>query len=75
MMFDVAEWHYNRVLKGRLDDGLAGPSRSGVDAQRCLPRPVLNIHPCVVSPFFPSLGFDSDFQGSVLHPFFLFLPE
>ena len=39
MMFGVVEWHYNRVLRGRLDDGLAGPFRSGVDAQRCLPRP------------------------------------
>ena len=39
MMFSVVEWHYNRVLRGRLDDVLAGPSRSGVDAQRCLPRP------------------------------------
>ena len=39
MMFGIVEWHYNRVLRGRLDDDLAGPSRSGVDAQRCLPRP------------------------------------
>ena len=39
MMFGVVEWHSNRVLRDRLDDGLAGSSRSGVDAQRCLLRP------------------------------------
>ena len=32
-MFRIVEWHYNCALKGRLDDGLAGPSWSGVDAQ------------------------------------------
>ena len=29
MMFGVVEWHSNRVLRGRLDDVLADPSRSG----------------------------------------------
>ena len=31
--FKIGEWHYNRVRKGNLDDGLADPSRGGVDAQ------------------------------------------
>ena len=32
-MFRIVEWHYNCTLKGRLDDGFTGPSRSGIDAQ------------------------------------------
>ena len=32
-MFKAVEWRYNCVLKGRLDDSFAQPSRSGVDAQ------------------------------------------
>ena len=32
-MFEVVEWHYNRVPEGRLDEGFADPSRCVVDAQ------------------------------------------
>ena len=32
-MFRIVEWHYNCALKGRLDDGFTGPSRSGIDVQ------------------------------------------
>ena len=32
-MFEVGEWHYNRVPEGRLDEGFADPSGCVVDAQ------------------------------------------
>ena len=32
-MFEVGEWHYNRVPEGRLDNGFADPSGCVVDAQ------------------------------------------